>query len=45
MEVCCSKNIKTYSEDEIKKLSKLSYTDLASEIIFNFCSSDITKQI
>ena len=37
------KNIKTYSEDEIKKLSKLSYTDLASEIIFNFCSSDITK--
>ena len=37
------KNIKTYSEDEIKKLSELSYTDLASEIIFNFCSSDITK--
>ena len=37
------KNIKTYSKDEIKKLSKLSYTDLASEIIFNFCSSDITK--
>ena len=37
------KNIKTYSEDEIKKLSELSYIDLASEIIFNFCSSDITK--
>ena len=38
------KNIKTYSEDEIKKLSELSYTDLASEIIFNFCSSDITRE-
>ena len=38
------KNIKTYSEDEIQKLSELSYTDLASEIIFNFCSSDITRE-
>ena len=26
------KNIKKYSEDEIKKLSELSYIDLASEI-------------
>ena len=37
------KNIKVYNEDEIKKLSELSYTELATEIIFNFCSSDITK--
>ncbi len=38
------KNFKTYSEDEIQKLSELSYIDLASEIIFNFCSSDITRE-
>ena len=29
--------IKKYSESEIKNLSKLSYVDLATEIIFNFC--------
>ena len=37
------KKIKTYNGPEIKKLSELSYIDLATEIIFNFCSSDIKK--
>ena len=37
------KNIKIYNECEIKKLSELSYIELATEIIFNFCSTDITK--
>ena len=37
------KNIKVYNEAEIKKLSELSYADLATEIIFNFCSSEIEK--
>ena len=32
------KKIKKYNEDEIKKLGVLSYTDLATEIIFNFCT-------
>ena len=35
--------IKKYSESEIKKLSLLSYVDLATEIIFNFCSSSLEK--
>ena len=35
--------IKKYSESEIKNLSKLSYVDLATEIIFNFCKEDIDK--
>ena len=35
--------IKIYNESELKKLSKLSYVDLATEIIFNFCQSDIEK--
>ena len=37
------KKIKKYNEDEIKKLGVLSYTDLATEIIFNFCSSSLEK--
>ena len=36
-------DIKKYNESEIKILSKLSYTDLATEIISNFCSSDLEK--
>ena len=36
--------IKKYSEAELKNLSKLSYVDLATEIIFNFCESDIDKK-
>jgi len=35
--------IKKYNETELKNLSKLSYVDLATEIIFNFCQSDIDK--
>jgi len=35
--------IKKYTQDEIKKLSQLSYIDLATEIILNFCESDIEK--
>ena len=35
--------IKRYSQSEIKNLSKLSYIDLATEIIFNFCKDDISK--
>ena len=35
--------IKRYSESELKKLSKLSYVDLATEIISNFCQNDIEK--
>ena len=31
--------IKKYSEEEIKALSQLSYVDLATEIISNFCKS------
>ncbi|MDC1095996.1 threonine synthase [Pelagibacteraceae bacterium] len=36
-------DVKKYSESEIKILSKLSYVDLATEIILNFCKSDIKK--
>ncbi|MDB9744744.1 threonine synthase [Pelagibacteraceae bacterium] len=35
--------IKHYSKSELAKLSQLSYEDLATEILFNFCSSDIEK--
>jgi threonine synthase len=35
--------IKKYSEIELKNLSKMSYIDLATEIIFNFCQDDIEK--
>ncbi len=35
--------IKRYSDKEINDLSKLSYVELATEIIFNFCEKDITK--
>ena len=31
------------NEAEIKKLSILSYVDLATEIIFNFCSPSLEK--
>tara|TARA_Y100001970_G_scaffold293504_1_gene440808 strand:- start:2202 stop:3578 length:1377 start_codon:yes stop_codon:yes gene_type:complete len=32
-----------YNMEDLKKLSHLSYNDLAAEIIFNFCSNEITK--
>ena len=35
--------IKHYDKLELEKLSHLSYTDLATEILFNFCSNDIEK--
>ena len=35
--------IKKYNQGELKNLSKLSYVDLATEIIFNFCKEDINK--
>ena len=35
--------IKYYNEPELDKLSQLSYEDLATEILFNFCSNDINK--
>ncbi|MDC0472651.1 threonine synthase [Pelagibacteraceae bacterium] len=36
--------IKRYSGNELKNLSKLSYVDLATEIIFNYCKDDIKKE-
>ena len=39
------RQIKKYDEAKIKKLSILSYVDLATEIIFNFCSSSLEKII
>ena len=36
--------IKRYNEIELKNLSNLSYVNLATEIIFNFCQSDIDKK-
>lgn len=35
--------IKKYNTSEIKELSKLSYLDLATEIISTFCKSDLEK--
>jgi threonine synthase len=35
--------IKKYNHSELKNLSKLSYVDLSTEIIFNFCKDDIDK--
>ena len=35
--------IKHYDKSELDKLSRLSYEDLATEILFNFCSNDINK--
>ncbi|MDA8771408.1 threonine synthase, partial [Candidatus Pelagibacter bacterium] len=35
--------IKHYGKSELDKLSQLSYEDLATEILFNFCSNDIDK--
>jgi threonine synthase len=36
--------VKKYKESEIKALSKLSYVDLATEIILNFCKADLKKK-
>ena len=37
------KKIKTYSESELKDLSKMPYVELATEIISNFCSPELEK--
>ena len=36
--------IKKYSQEELNNLSQLNYNELATEIIFNFCSSEIKKE-
>ena len=35
--------IRYYNKSELKELSKLSYSDLAVEILFNFCSDGLSK--
>ena len=35
--------IRCYDKFELEKLNQLSYEDLATEILFNFCSNDINK--
>ncbi len=37
------RKIKKYNKEDLKKLSKLNYTDLATEIIFSFCLDEINK--
>ena len=37
------KKLKIYNNSELKELSKLKYTDLATEIISNFCVPDLEK--
>ncbi len=36
--------IKNYSQEELNNLSQLNYNELATEIIFNFCSGEIKKE-
>ena len=36
-----SKNIKKYSNNELNKMAKLNYIDLAKEIVSNFCKKDL----
>ena len=35
--------IRCYNKSELKNLSKLSYSDLAVEILLNFCSDNLSK--
>ncbi len=35
--------IRSYNKSDLEKLSKLSYSDLAVEILFNFCSDNLSK--
>ena len=35
--------IRHYNKSELKNLSKLSYSDLAVEILLNFCSDNLSK--
>ena len=36
--------IKKYNQEELNNLSQLNYNELATEIIFNFCSGEIEKE-
>ena len=36
--------IKKYSQEELNNLSQLNYNELATEIIFNYCSGEIKKE-
>ena len=36
--------IKKFNKDELNDLSKLSYKELATEIIFNFCKEEVSKK-
>ncbi len=38
------KKIKIYSKSEIEKFSELSYVDLATEIVSNFCTPELEKK-
>ena len=35
--------IRYYNKSNLENLSKLSYSDLATEILFNFCSDNLSK--
>ncbi len=37
------RDVKKYTKEDLKKLSQLSYNELATEIIFHFCSNEINK--
>ncbi len=37
-------DLKKYNNSELKSLQNLAYVDLATEIISNFCSSDLEKK-
>ncbi len=37
------RDVKRYTKEDLKKLSQLSYNELATEIIFHFCSNEINK--
>ena len=38
------KKIRTYDRSQLKDLSKMSYTELAVEIISNFCSPELESE-
>ena len=35
--------VKKFNKDELNDLSKLNYKELATEIIFNFCKEEVSK--
>ena len=36
--------LKKYTKEELQRLSRLNYNQLATEIIHNFCSNEINKK-